>query len=412
MAEDEDKARVYLERSKSSPISLSLYRRCDEFSHGPFQITPLIVGRLKSLTIKETPNNLQQISARLAHPAPLLEYLSISGSCEYGVGYPRLSPVLFNGDLSSLRDLHLEAVCTGLPWRGMVNLTSFALDRIPPGEISITQLLDFFESAPHLSDIGLYLTALTTGVQKGRLVLLACLKRMQIRDHGFPSILLNHLLIPVGAELRIDASLVRGSLIVDILPRPLDNLRNFSDFTTIKLSCWKDYPSVAFSGPGGEICINPNPFSYNETCSVMLKSLTQLDTSGTERFKIEFGHLVSRGPLYRALLPMKDLRALMLYKCYSPHVIIHVLRPSTTSSEVVVCPKLEEFVLVLCDDVEAFDMEDVIGMAEARASSGNRLKAIRIVDTRGISDPGDVLELRKHVGHVEYTRAVEICDEW
>jgi len=415
VAEDEDKVRVYLERSKSSPIDLSLYRRSDAFSHDPFfQITPLVVGRLESLYIEGTPENLQQITAHLSHPAPLLEWMGISGGCEYVTDYPRLTPTLFNGDLSSLHYLSLEAVCTGLPWRDMINLTSFALDRMPPGEISITQLLDFFESAPHLSDISLYSTALATGVQGGRSVSLACLKRMRITDHGLPSVLLDHLLIPVGAELILDADLLHGSLIGDILPRSLGNLRNMSNFTAIRLSDWEAHPSMEFGGPNGKVRIYLISPQHNRT-RLMLESLTQFDTSGTRRLEIGNTSPLSRGPLCQVLLPMKGLRVLVLYECYSPHIFIHALHPSAISLEVVVCPKLEELVLVLRDDVGAFDMEDVIEMAKARASKGKRLETIRIADRGDISDPGRVLELRKHVGHVEhtreYTRAIEICDE-
>ena len=42
----------------------------------------------------------------------------------------------------------------------------------------------------------------------------------------------------------------------------------------------------------------------------LLESLAQVDTSKAERLKIDLGDSPSSDPLYRALLPMKDLRTL------------------------------------------------------------------------------------------------------
>ena len=144
-----DKTRVYLERSKTSPIDLQIRRR--GLSPGdPFlEIDPRAISRLKSLNLDGTPENFQDTSARLSHPAPLLETLTILVESLYTTRrYPAVTTELFDGDLSSLRELNLYCVRTELPWRNMVNLTSFKLCWTPPGEVSITQLLDFFESAP------------------------------------------------------------------------------------------------------------------------------------------------------------------------------------------------------------------------------------------------------------------------
>ena len=63
---------------------------------------------------------------------------------------------MFNGDLSSLRELSLGHVCTGLPWRGMTNLTSLTLYAIDPDYLTIGQFLDFLESDPSLHKIDLH----------------------------------------------------------------------------------------------------------------------------------------------------------------------------------------------------------------------------------------------------------------
>jgi hypothetical protein len=138
-----DKSHVCLERSSSSPINLRLDEEGDLSPYNPFlQIVPHAIGRLKYLTVNGAPRNLSAITAHLSRPAPLLEYLVIDGNYESGPQRnPVLTTTLFNGDLSSLRGLCLHSVRTELPWRNMVNLTSFEL--YDTGML-IRQLLDFF----------------------------------------------------------------------------------------------------------------------------------------------------------------------------------------------------------------------------------------------------------------------------
>jgi hypothetical protein len=75
------RTRVYLERSKSLPLNLSLDTEhslppCHPF----FEIIPHAIGRLKSLSIEAAPDDLEDITAHLSRPAPLLEKLSIRSS--------------------------------------------------------------------------------------------------------------------------------------------------------------------------------------------------------------------------------------------------------------------------------------------------------------------------------------------
>jgi hypothetical protein len=201
---DEDKTQVYLECSKSSPINLVLDRDDSMSPDDPFfRIIPYVIGRLKSLYIRGRPEHLQDITAHLSHPAPLLEGLSICGSYTFPPHHRHvLTSELFNGDLSLLRKLHLESVHTELPWRNMANLTSLMLFLTSPNETSVGHLLDFLEGAPHLRVIELGLATLTSDTQNRRLVPLKCLERMYINSRGSVSPLLDHLSIPVGARLR------------------------------------------------------------------------------------------------------------------------------------------------------------------------------------------------------------------
>ena len=128
-----------------------------------------------------------------------------------------------------------------------------------------------------------------------------------------------------------------------------------------------------------------------------LESLFWFDTSMAERLRIDYSNPPSSNLSYRALLPMKRLRALSLSHCADPDMFIRTLDPSMNSSEVVVCPKLEELVLVLRGDRDA----NVIDMTAARASRGAKLMSVRIIG-QDKSVQIDVLEPRKNVLHLEY----------
>jgi len=282
----------------------------------------------------------------------------------------------------------------------MINLTSFILTHTTPGEITITQLLDFLENAPNLQKVDLYSATPTSSPQNGRLVSLTRLKWMYTIGGGPSSLLLDHLLIPVGAQLTTEVELPSPQ-VVDPPPRFLDNLRNLHNFTAIRLYGYEAYPHMRFSGPNGEVrmtLINPR---VNVT-SLVLGSLSRFDTTKTEQLDIINGDPLSSNPLYYALLPMKDLRTLTLCHCRSPHIFIRTLNPSMRPSGTMVSPKLEELVLELDLDREEFDIRSVIEMARSRALGGAKLRVVKIVDRNADPkvDSADVLELRKHVRDV------------
>ncbi|KAF9643103.1 hypothetical protein BDM02DRAFT_3077510, partial [Thelephora ganbajun] len=71
-----EKTRVYLERSKSSPINLRIRREDGLFPRDPlFQVVPHAIDRLESLFISTNPDYLQEITDHLSHPAPVLKEL-------------------------------------------------------------------------------------------------------------------------------------------------------------------------------------------------------------------------------------------------------------------------------------------------------------------------------------------------
>jgi len=404
---DTEKTHVYLERAKSSPIYLWLEREGDLSLRDPFlQIIPQAIGQLKYLSIKGTSENLQDITAHLSLPAPLLERLYINGGFEPEPGpYPTLTAAIFNGDLSSLRQLRLQQVCTELPWRNMINLTSFVLGYIPPDSTSTTQLLDFFESAPHLRKVQLIDATPFSNGQNGRLVAPAYLEKMDFHGGGPSSLLLDHLLIPVHAKLGIHRDCI-GPTLDDHLPRSLDNLRNLSNFTDVYVG--ELYPCVRIRGPNGQFYMTT---SNRNSTRVVVEFLARFDVSKTERLEIANNNHLSSGPPYQALLAMERLRTLVLSHCYDTKAYVRALEPNPSLSDSVVCPKLEELVFAPPDDRKGFDIESVIEMAKARASRGVKLRIIRIVGGQDELEPEAVSELGKHVLRVEYGPEVDVVSD-
>jgi len=408
-----DKTRVYLERSKSSPINLWIGRENDLSPHDSLlQVIPHATSRLKSLTVFTTPERIDHITTHLSHPASHIEHLSIyCGSGFEPTSQPMLKTALFNGDLSSLRTLYLMRVRTELPWKNMVNLTSFTLGHTPLGEVSIERLLDFLDSAPRLEIVKLESATPTSGAQNGRLVSLERLKWMSILgDRPCSSLLLDHLLIPVGAKLSMLTNSFGGGF-EGHLPKSLDNLRNLSDFTNITLDFNGTRSDVRFTGPNGQVTLTC-VFSPINTTSLAFECLAQIDTSKTEWLEINRGNPPSRDPPYRALLRMGNLHELKLSRCQSPHLFIRALHPGISSSGAVVCPKLEDLVLVLRTNSETFNIKNLIGMAAARALMGEKLRTVKIVGGQGEPDPDSVLELGKYVSHVEYAPGTGGVDDY
>ena len=129
----------------------------------------------------------------------------------------------------------------------MVNLTSFTLKYTSEGDSLVRHLLDFFEGAPRLRKIKLLSATPTFGAQIGRLMSLPCLK-MDISGGVGSPLLLDHLLIPVGAKLAMQAAGL-GPPLDSYLHKYHGNLGNLSSFTK---STWISAISIHTYGPVGQ----------------------------------------------------------------------------------------------------------------------------------------------------------------
>ncbi|KAF9780873.1 hypothetical protein BJ322DRAFT_287211 [Thelephora terrestris] len=405
---DVDKTRVYIERSRSFPLAVYISDDEDDSRwEEPFLLVVPHINRIKTLSVvavtsQVIPVLVKNLSCRL----PFLEEIVFDME-----DYP-LPDELFNGDLSTVRELSLGGVLTSLPWKNMSNLTTFTLHGIPKDAILLTQMLNFFESAPHIRDVHLHDSIPSSSdAPVERVVCLPHLEKLEIIAQPAHSILLNHLSIPAGASLSLEFSFSGGeSPIPSYLPKSSDGLLNLSHITLINLFFGLGKRFVRLKGPSGELQILGNwtrgDDKPNTGTGSFLRSLrSQFDLSGCRWlviqrccFKPPSGS-VTASIVYNTLLSLKNLSSLTLVRCHNLNFIL-ALNPKENPSGTLLCPKLEEITLYI-KDPDDLRVDELLGMVKGRASRDAKLSVIMVVSTGTLAPTKDVFQLRKHVSHVE-----------
>jgi hypothetical protein len=402
-----DKTRAYIERSRSLPLEATI---CDTKAETSLEEALLLaiphVRRFKSLTIVGTSDPLRNLTKHLTLPASFLKELIIEFN---GTPAPSLDSKLFGGDLSSIRTLSLGGTITNLPWRKLYNLTTFKFRRAPESVITVTQLLNFLENAPQLTDITLHdgSTPTLSDACSSRVLPLPNLKNLTIL-RGPSGILLNHLSIPDGASLVLEFDLPGNRYPPSCyLPKTAKNLKNLFRVTTVNLYFDRYTKVVRLAGPSGGLYMRghwerngrtPTDFQF-------LRSLVYFSLHLTWSLTItKYGDVSSpnvyNSSSYRVLLRMKVLRTLTLIQCRDV-AFIFALNPVYNSSKNVLCPGLKELVLY----VEKWDASDIfrlMDMTRERALRSAKLRSITIV---GLGEPlpgREVFQLKEHVEHVVY----------
>jgi len=398
-----DKTRTYIERSGSFPLEIHLdgqdTRHLDTFS-----LAIPHLHRLKSLSMSV--NVLPDVLKHFCCQTPLLEDLRI---CLYSSHNPTLDRTLFDGDLSSLRKLTLGGTITisHLPWNNMKNLQFLDLRDEP---YDVTQLLDFFESAPLLHTIELENSIPdSSDAPPHRIVTLPHLKALTIEADPPHSILLNHLCIPTGASLVLRFYFSNQiSPLLDCLSESSTNLKNLSHITTINLRFDSEKKAVRLSGPSGSLRLSAY-WQSRETGSHtadhrILHSLDRPPLSTTQRLvisKYRHPYQAKGSQIFQCLSSMNSLRILVLAECDNLP-FLHALNPEeNVQSTSVPCPDLKELVLYIGFQ-DQFHIEHLISMVKNRASRGAKLSSITIM---GLDEPapgGQVFKLEEHVTHVTY----------
>ena len=252
-----DKTRTYIQRSQSPPLKLILGNVYDDDA---LDLVIPHIHRLKSLTINA--HGIPWVLHHFRRSTPLLEKLDINIVLRYDAS---LDCALFNGDPSSLRELRLHGVTTQLPWKSLANLRVANLNTYLD-TYEMTQILDFFESAPLLHTVFLrYSMPNSSGPPPRRIVPLRHLKFFTIETRQPHIILLRHIHIPAGASLISRFSFPgQESPPLDYLPGRSPNFSNLIHITTVHLSFVPYHNLARLSGPSGSLRV----FAKQEDCEV------------------------------------------------------------------------------------------------------------------------------------------------
>ena len=403
-----DKTRVYIERSRSAPLGISL----SSFHEGEALLLAIPhIHRLKTLWVSGNPVQvLPVLAGHFFRPFPLLDKLKI---CFQSDQAPTLPDGLFNGDLSSLRELAVTGVITALPWRDLSNLTTFKLHDAPEYRILLTQLLDFFESAPYLCHIELHDSFLSSpDAPTERVVPLPHLKDLSIITDRPHSNLLNHLSTPAGASLFLEFRLnSEDPPIPSYVPESSGSLHNLSHITAVNLCFDSDNMAIQFSGPSGKLRVfwewKPKEEQPNVGTSLIIQFLSKLDILRTRwlvitrcRYWLYDPAQTAKSTLYQILHRMEDLRTLIPIGC-GDLPFIHTLNPDKNLSKIALCPRLEEIVFYI-DRQDPLHVDELVDMTKERALRGAKLPAITVVSVDAVAPKQHVFWLKKHVSRVGY----------
>ena len=392
-----DKTRTYIQRSKTSSLKFYL---CDTSRDDAFSLIIPHLHRLNSLVVY-SPTLLRHFRCHF----PLLERLDI---CPHAYKYRELDGALFNGDLSSLRELRLSGVTTRFPWKNLANLKDFDLKY--SRHIDLARLLGFFESAPRLSNVKLHgLNPNSSNTPPRRIVPLRHLNTFNISmDPSHPT-LLNHLHIPARALLIFDFDLNRdGFSPLRHILEPHPNLMNLSYITTINIHFSSVKKFMRLSGPSGDLHV----FGYWKYQAAVSRAMNPriLCTLGpsilstAQRLALsEYTHPnPTQGvecPIFQTLFSSSDLRTLILNECDTLPFVL-ALDPGENSSGPLLCPNLEQLVLYIVYWNQCH-VEYLMSMAKNRALNGAKLSSITIVILVDIPQGEEVFRLKEHVTHVE-----------
>ena len=415
-----DKTRVYIERSKSSPLELSL---CD-YSEAYYLKDALILAvphlkRVVSINIAGDEDALEDFIEHFSCATPLLRYLIIDFTpCD---APPILSDTLFDGGVSSLSLLSLRGVVPRLPWNNLPNLTAFSLSNIPEGEISLTKLLDLFANAASLKDILLGSIPDSSDASPGRVVSLPRLGNLTIfANRVRSSVVLNHLSLPTGAFLYLFFCFDgEESPLPEFLPETAENLKNISCITSAYLFFIAESIHIQLGGLSGGLCIqglrdeHPRTFPAILGCRI-IRSLERFDLSRTERLAITMDESSPLDITYFHLLHhvlgiMKELRVLFINSCNNL-LFLFALNPNRCLQKQTLCPKLESIVLYV-GNKEAPHIRELTDMAKERASGGTQLQSITVIRGDEPVPEEEVFELREHVARVE-CRLERVAPAW
>ena len=299
----------------------------------------------------------------------------------------------------------------------MGNLTVFTLSDTEAYEdyeahkVTVTQILDFFESHPFLQRIELENpTHNSSDAPPGRIVPLRHLKTLDLCTYSPISAILNHLHFPTGASLKLwDSVKCKEFSPLDYLPDKSPNFENLSHITMVNLCFASGVKAVRLGGPSGSLRLECGledrgivlPATVDHQ---ILRPIGPPRLPSIQRLAVsEYFHHPRAGveecPIFQTLSSLDTLRTLVLSNCNNLTFIL-ALNPDKNKSALVPCPNLEELVLFIPEHSHSKCDGDLVDMTRSRDSRGAKLSSIMII---GPLEPMEVVsKLEERVAHVEY----------
>ena len=408
---------AYIERSKSSPLEISLHEyRNTYYRKDVFLLAIPHIDRVTSINVFGGEKLLQDITEHLSCPVPLLRNVTINITCSPP---PVLSSRLFGSDLSSLRTLNMSGVVPHLPWKNIPRLTTFVFRHASGHRVSVTPLLDFFANAPSLCEVELGSIPDSSDAPPGRVVSLPSLKSLTILADSQPSsILLSHLSIPTRASLYLEIDLCDpGSLFQKFIPNTTINLQNISTISSVCIDFGAADISIQLNGRiGGVSMLGYRSWSMAGPTipdSAIIRSLDYFALSRVQRLAItmyDARRLEETDTAHHHFFDTtKHLRTLFLNQSNNRPFIL-ALNPDESPAKQILCPELEGIFLYI-EDRKSFDIEELDSMARERALVGAKLHSLRVVCQNRLVPEEELFRLREHVAHVE-CRVVKSLPRW
>ncbi|KAF9780758.1 hypothetical protein BJ322DRAFT_1023488 [Thelephora terrestris] len=405
------KTRVYIDRSKSSPLQISLhdYGGSHYYLKDAFVLVIPHIKRVMSINLAGGNNLFQDLTKHFSCPVPLLRRLNLNLTCTTPLV---LDSTLFYGDVSSLRTLTMTRVVPHLPWKNLPQLTTLTVSSLDPAQdVLASQLLDIFSSAPLLSKVELHTIPKSSDAPPGRVMSLPCLKSFTIVTKLVrTSTFLNHLSIPAGALLHLEFVFCGfSSPLPRILPETPENLQNLLHITSACLRFHRKIVTIRLDGPSGGLLMHDNRITDRPNENLVdsekstLWSLEYFDVSKIQRLAVTmYGYSLRHRhdeSIYHVLNMMGDLHTLFLNQCNSLLFIL-ALNPDKNPPKLVLCPNLEK--LVFWDRYQQlFYIREMTDMAKKRALKGAKLRSITLISQAERVLEREVFELREYVEHVE-----------
>ena len=216
--------------------------------------------------------------------------------------------------------------------------------------------------------------------------------------------LLNHLLVPVGASLVLKFGFTSNFFpFRDYLPQVLRQLENISRITTVTIRLCGEDRYVRLRGPSGHLYVFANHNAVARKTPLqdpghgVLLCLTSFDLSKTHTLTVTEHEIPAP---FRLLARTTYLRILTLVRCNNLLFIL-ALTPDSNQSGHHLCPDLEDLVLYV-EAQNSFNITELRRMARKWASMCKKLSSITIVGLGELVPGREVFKLRKHVTRVEY----------